>query len=530
VRVDDTVLAFMPRSVHSQVRIALVALWLGHFCAVQAAEPPAGAAFFDEPVLRTFQFHVPPAALSLLQQSPRSYVTGEVAEAGRTFTNVGLRLRGNGSFRSLDENPNFAVKFDQFVTNQTYGGFKKLMFNNSVQDETCFAEFIATQLFRDAGLPAAQVTHARVQLNGRDLGLYVVVEAMNREFLRRHFQSSQGSLYEGAMADIDASLQQDNGPPGDQSDRKRLAETCALAVPDERGRALDRVLDVDQFVSFAAMEMLTAHWDGYVIHTNNYRLYHDPATDKFSFIPHGMDWALMRPNLSLQVPEKSIVAHAVFQGPEGRRRYRERVGTLFTNVFQVPRLLQRIDQEMAKIRTGHFASNDLARIEHGADLMRQRLLARAARASNELAGIGPVFLALDTNGVASLTEWRAYRDGGTGVMDRVTIEGRSALHIGAVGASFLPSWRSLVYLPRGSYRYEGMLKVTAPGNILVMLRTSGPANATTLGTATDWRPLTYDFEVKDPFGNDVEFVCDFRATEGDAWFDAASLRVRRLGP
>ena len=49
-------------------------------------------------------------------------------------------------------------------------------------------------------------------------------------------------------------------------------------------------------------------------------------------------------------------------------------------------------------------------------------------------------------------------------------------------------------------------------------------------TATDWRPLTYDFEVKDATGNDVEFVCDFKGTEGEAWFDASSLRVRRFGP
>ena len=162
--------------------------------------------------------------------------------------------------------------------------------------------------------------------------------------------------------------------------------------------------------------------------------------------------------------------------------------------------------------------------------MRERVVMRAARASNELAGIGPVFLKLDTNGVAALTEWRAYRDGGTGAMARVTMDGRAALHIGAAGGSFLPSWRSLVYLPPGSYRYEGTLKVAAPGAIIAMLRTSGPAGATIFSTATDWRPLTYDFEVKDTTGNDVEFVCDFRSTEGEAWFDSSSLRVRRLGP
>jgi spore coat protein H len=271
-----------------------------------AKKAEAAAEFFHEPAIRTFQFELSDAALSLLRQSPRSYVTGSVVEAGRILTNVAVRLRGNGSFRSLDDKPNFAVKFDQFATNQTYRGLEKLMFNNSVQDETRLAEFVSTQLFRDAGLPAARVTHARVQLNRRDLGLYVVVEAMNRDFLKRHFKNSRGNLYEGGMADIDAPLQQDSGTPGDQADLKKLAQACALTNQVERERSLGSVLDIDQFISFAAMEMLTAHWDGYVIHTNNFRLYRDPSTDQFAFIPHGMDWTLMRPNLSIQVPQKTV--------------------------------------------------------------------------------------------------------------------------------------------------------------------------------------------------------------------------------
>lgn len=490
----------------------------------------AGAGFFSEPTLRTFKLEISEAALSQLRQAPRSYVTGTVVEGRQVLTNVAFRLRGSGSFRSLDERPNFAVKFDQFTTNQTYRGLKKLMLNNSVQDETGLAEFLATQLFRDAGLPAARVTHARVQLNGRDLGVYVVIEAMNRDFLRHHFKNPNGSLYEGTMADVDTTLQQDSGANRDQSDRVKLAQACALTNRAERWRALSTVLDVDRFVSYAAMEMLTAHWDGYVIHTNNFRVYHDPAKGQFTFIPHGMDWTLMRTNLSIQVPQKSVVARAVFDTPEGRKLYRDRVGTLLIKVFRVATITQRIDQELAKIRTGSLSTNEFAAIERGAALMRERIGLRAARASNELSGVGPVFLKLDTNGVAALTEWRAYHDGGTGTMDRVTMDGRPSLHIAAAGERYLPSWRSLVYLPPGSYRYEGTLKVEAHGSVIAILRTSGPAGATILTTATDWRALTYDFEVKDAAGNDVEFVCDFRGPEGDAWFDASSLRVRRLGP
>jgi spore coat protein CotH len=205
------------------------------------------------------------------------------------LTNVGVRLKGMGSFRSVDEKPSLTVKFDEFVPVQEYRGLTRLMFNNSVQDPTFLAEFLAMGLFHDAGLPTPQVTYARVQFNGRDLGLYVVIEAMNKRFLKQHFKSSKGNLYEGYLLDIDAPLDQDNGETSDQRDVQALLGACTISDPAERFRQLSRVLDVDRFISFVAMEMLIGHWDGYAIHTNNYRIYHDPTSDKMVFITHGLD-------------------------------------------------------------------------------------------------------------------------------------------------------------------------------------------------------------------------------------------------
>lgn len=487
----------------------------------------ASAEFFNEPALRTFQIQLPEQTLAQLRSNPRSYVTATITEGINVLTNVAIRLRGNGSFRNLEEKPGFAIKFDEFATNQSYRGLAKLMFNNSIQDETYFAEFLATQLFRDAGLPAARVTHARLTLNGRDLGLYVVLEAMNKDFLKLHFRNPHGNFYEAPFHDIDLPLEQDSGTHGDQADVRNLYRVCTLTNAIERWNELRKVLDVDRFISFAAMEMLAAHWDGYVLHTNNYRLYHDPMSDKFVFVPHGMDWALLRPNLSLRAPQHSAVARAVLSVPEGQRLYRERVGTLFTNVFRASVITNRIEQELAKIRTGNFNSNQLAEIERRAALMRARVIARAARASDELAGLTPMPLKFDTNGIAALTEWRADHDGGTGKVERVSVDGKSAFHITATGPNYHPSWRSLVYLPRGSYRYEGTLRVVATGPVAAMLRLSGPSTATIYSSATDWRELSYDFQVRDEAGHDVEFVCDFSAAEGEAWFDLNSLRVRR---
>src|ERR1043165_8271941 len=91
---------------------------------VASAAP--GAEFFEEPQIRLFEFDLSEAALNDLRRAPRSYVNGTVREGSQVLTNVGVHLRGNGSFRPLEEKPSFAVKFDHAVEKQTYRGLDKL--------------------------------------------------------------------------------------------------------------------------------------------------------------------------------------------------------------------------------------------------------------------------------------------------------------------------------------------------------------------------------------------------------------------
>ncbi len=52
---------------------------------------------------------------------------------------------------------------------------------------------------------------------------------------------------------------------------------------------MEKLLDVDRFISYVVCEMITVDWDGYPSKCNNYRIYHDPKTNKITFIPSGMD-------------------------------------------------------------------------------------------------------------------------------------------------------------------------------------------------------------------------------------------------
>ncbi len=505
-----------------------VCLAISAFGATTATPAPkndASGSFFNDPKVRTFHFEISPDGLSMLQRSQRTYVKGIVREGSHVFTNVGIRLKGMGSFRPIYEKPSFAVKFDEFVEDHEYSGLTKLMFNNSVQDHTYMVEALGTQLFRDAELPAARVTHARVMLNGRDLGLYVVIEAMNKRFLKQHFTSSKGNLYEAYLQDIDGRLEQDNGEPGDQSDLRALVAACRVREPNERFKQMSKVLDVDRFVSFTAMEILMGHWDGYATHTNNYRIYHDPTSDKMVFITHGLDWAFRRPNVSISPPLKAIVGRALFQTADGDRMFRERIGTLYTNVFRVGVITNRMDQLMAKIRSAGLSARELAKIESAAAIMRERIELRSVRIADQLAGRELPVAKFGPDGTAHPTGWRPEYDRGEPTMDQTMFEGRRTLHFRANNERTHGSWRTQMYLPRGRYRVEGLVRTEA-FNGATTLRISGGDRDYSASSTSSWRKISYDFEI--PEGLDVEFVCDFSASSGDVWYDLDAFRVRKF--
>jgi spore coat protein H len=512
------------------VRVVAVALLInavltsGIAASGSGAKRDASDKLFSEQAVRVFDIEIPQQGLFALRGAPRTYVKAKITEGGTVLGDVGVHLKGMSSFRPIDEKPSFAVKFNKYVPDQEYCGLTRLMFNNSVQDPTYLAEFLATGLFRDAGLPAARVTHARVRLNGRELGLYVLIEGMNKPFLKRFFADASGNLYEGYLQDIDAPLEQDGGSNHDRADLRRLLDACNIPDPHQRFERLGAVLDVDRFVSFAGMEMLTGHWDGYVIHTNNYRLYHDPASDRMVFITHGLDWAFRRPQMAILPAPGSIVGRAVLQTPEGQTLYRERIGTLFTNVFQLAAITNRMEQALAKLRAG--SGPEIAEIEKSAAGMRQGIISRAQSVAEQLAGKSPLAPVFDRNNLAPLDGWRAEFDRGKPILERATFEGRPALHIRANGGRSRASWRTQIHLLPGRYRVEGVVATRElDGN--VALRVSGSPQAVRLTGSSGWRSIGHDFEVNEP-GADIEFVCEFYGSQGEAWFDLASLKVKRF--
>src|SRR5258705_935803 len=135
-----------------------------------------GDAVFTNRLVREIRITIQPEAMKRLQRDTREYVSATLREGPNTFTNIGIHLKGTGSFRPLDQKPAFTVKFNKFVDGQNFYGLTKVSLNNCVQDPTYINEKLCSELFSSIGVPAARVTHVRVHLNERYLGLYTLVE------------------------------------------------------------------------------------------------------------------------------------------------------------------------------------------------------------------------------------------------------------------------------------------------------------------------------------------------------------------
>jgi hypothetical protein len=486
-----------------------------------------GSELFAGPI-RQFKIEVAAPDFEKLRRQNRNYVSATVTVGEAVFQDVAVRLKGQGSFRPLTDKPSFALKFDEFVPKQKLFGLSKIMLNNSVQDTSLLSEYVATSLFRDAGVPAARVTHARVSFNGRDLGLYVLIEAMNKTFLKQHFRNANGNLYEGYAKDIGQTLEHDGGPPGDQSDLRSLVAAAMKAK--ENGGEFGRIFDVDGFYSFLGVTMLIAQHDSYVFNRNNYRLYHDPASNRFTMIPHGIDGTFRDNSVSIRPPAKYVLTRSVLESTRDREIYRERVSSLFTNIFKLEAISNRVEVACAKLREAVRSDQERTNLMRHSSNFLQRVALRHARVAEQLSQPEPPRMIVDRGPGVALTGWEADVDQGTATLEKRELDGRRVLSIENGPGPSLGVWRTRAMLDPGQYRVSGQVQTSN----VVQRSFSGAAIRTykmyatprRVVTGSAWQNLEHHFVVNSG-EEEVEFICELSAANGQAWFDLDSIRVAR---
>jgi spore coat protein CotH len=317
-------------------------------------KPTERDTFFAKAKVIDLKIDVSKSELEKLNRDQRKYVKCTLKEGKTEYADVRIHLKGAaGSWRGFDDKPGLTLNMDKFKDDQRFHGLDKWHLANSVQDPSYLSELICGELFRDAGVPAARVTFATLTLNGRKRGFYYLKEGYDKQFLKKHFGTSDGNFYDGGfLREIDQELQLISGKGDVPKHGDLKALLAAIREPDEKKRfeKMEKLLDLDRFISYVVIEMITSDWDGYPSKCNNYRVYHDPKKDKLTFIPSGMDQMFGDTNWPILPDWGGAVARELMRTKEGKKRYVARLREIMDKVYNVPKLTKRLDELEAVVQ------------------------------------------------------------------------------------------------------------------------------------------------------------------------------------
>ena len=294
---------------------------------------------------------------------------------GQEIGPVGLKMKGNFSvlFNAAQQKTKFPFKiaFDEYV-DQKYDGLKKINLNTNTNDPSFLREALAYQLLNRANVTAPRTAFARLFVNDTYVGLYSLVENVDKTFLKTHFGSDDdGNLYKGLISGLgwrgaseadyqDAFELKTNESEADWS---RLIEWLNLinnTSPDSVFATLENEFELDHFLRLVAIERLINAWDNYSGGGSNYYLY-ERENGKIMFIPWDYNESFQYVNGVLGVGKSYLIPRnkrplldAVFQHKVWRERYFEVVcGMLQSNLFSVDSLLPQVQAWHELIREAY---------------------------------------------------------------------------------------------------------------------------------------------------------------------------------
>ena len=228
---------------------------------------------------------------------------------------------------------------------------------------------LALNIFDEAGVQASRSSYARVYLNDEYWGLYVLIEQVDKTFLRERFGDDEGNLYKNMDAH---NLEYKN----DADYYKQFFDLKTNEVEDDWSRFIEfteiinhigltnqqyeseitEIFDVDGFLKTLAIDVLLLNWDSYYEHGRNYYIYDNPANNKFVWIPWDYNLSFSMSDIPIlfndyNLTEKPLIAH-LLDRPVFLQRYVDAYKHVLTSSFSSNRLFPIIDSTKLLISDG----------------------------------------------------------------------------------------------------------------------------------------------------------------------------------
>jgi len=249
----------------------------------------------------------------------REYRPASLAWDGERLDPVGLRIRGqveDGHGRPSPKQ-DLRINFDR-MGGSRFHGVDRVDLQGDFDDPSLMRRHLAARTYRAMRVPVGRTAVALVEMDGDALGVYTMLQPMDRRFLREHFGrregADDGTLYEcsppfchlfDAGGSKDDYLIPDCGDGqacgwvletheldparNGYEDLVEFIQWIGAATDEEFAAGIEDRFDVDGFLRFLAVAVAIGDYDGYLRGYEDFSLYHRPDTDRWVFIPEDHD-------------------------------------------------------------------------------------------------------------------------------------------------------------------------------------------------------------------------------------------------
>ena len=233
---------------------------------------------------------------STFYSNPLYRLPAEVIFNNTILDSVAIRYKGNSSYikcSSILKKP-YNLDINDIIVGQTLMGYKKIKLSNSWFDPTFLKELLATKIYQRY-LPTYETNLMKVYTQGNYTGLYLNQEAINKQFLEKHFSEKDGAFFKCDPIDMstyspnlkflgqDSSLYYNSYEL--KSDNGWSSLINLIDVLNNNPSNIENVLNVDRVLWYFAVNQVVMNYDTYNIGSpHNYYLY-QTKDDLFQIIP-----------------------------------------------------------------------------------------------------------------------------------------------------------------------------------------------------------------------------------------------------
>ncbi|MCH6266924.1 CotH kinase family protein [Neobacillus citreus] len=188
-----------------------------------------------------------------------------------------------------------------FYKPKKFKGSSEIHINAEYKDPSFIRNKLSFDFFSEIGVLAPYSRHVFLTLNGKPEGIYLEIESVDENFLRRR-NLPAGSIYYAIDGDANFSLMSDLDKAVKKSLKSGYEKKCGKSSEDkflerfiynintiprsEFEREIIKYIDVEKYLRWIAGIIFTSNYDGFV---HNYSLYRNGETGLFEVMPWDYD-------------------------------------------------------------------------------------------------------------------------------------------------------------------------------------------------------------------------------------------------